>query len=85
VTERIPPHSLLYARYHYKPFHFPVSFKSKYQVTEISLVKLNSSRAMIQPVEKVMASVTGSWGSEGCEMENYKAQASSASWHDGII
>jgi hypothetical protein len=31
-------------------------------------------RTKNQPVEKVMASVTGGWGSERCEMENYKAQ-----------
>jgi len=29
---------------------------------------------MFQPVEKVMASVTGGWGSERCKTENYKAQ-----------
>jgi hypothetical protein len=32
-------------------------------------------RTISQTVEKVMASVTGGWGEEGCETENYhKAQ-----------
>ena len=52
MSEHAPPHSLLYSMYHYRALHCPVSFKSKYQIAKINLLKLNIVRKINQTVEK---------------------------------
>jgi len=44
MTHHAAPHSLLDVMNYYKPFRFPVSLETKYQVAEISLAKLNLRR-----------------------------------------